>query len=202
MEALELVGLDRAIASRRPGSISGGQRQRVAIARALVMKPQLLILDEPVSALDASTRNHVLTILAGLRERLGLSMLVISHDLASLAGVADRVAVLYRGRVVEEGPLEQIFAAPAHPYTALLLASAPHLSGVTSASLPRAAEYGHLEGDEAPSTAGCVFASRCPFATATCLEDEPASAELYGGWRVACHHAGEWRADRLVPAGV
>ncbi len=190
--ALELVGLNREIASRRPGQISGGQRQRVAIARALVMQPKLLILDEPVSALDASTRNYVLSILAQLRDELGLSMLIISHDLASLAGIADRVAVLYLGRVVEEGPLEQIFAAPRHPYTALLLASAPHLAGVTSADLPPSSIFRRIVGDEPAAATGCAFAPRCPFASEMCVTVTPPLNESSpGGW-VACHYAEEW----------
>ena len=123
--ALADVGLDASVLDRTPGQISGGQRQRVSIARALATRPQLLICDEPVSALDASTRNHILGLLDSLRRSLGLSILLISHDLSSLAGVADRVAVLYRGQIVEDGPTDQVFGSPAHPYTALLMASAP-----------------------------------------------------------------------------
>ena len=110
---------------RTPGQISGGQRQRVSIARALATEPRLLICDEPVSALDASNRNYILRLLEQLRTSLGLSIVIISHDLSSLAGIADRVVVLYRGRIVEDGPVDQVFAAPEHPYTALLMASAP-----------------------------------------------------------------------------
>lgn len=123
--ALELVGLDPELLGRTPGQISGGQRQRVSIARAIVCEPSLLICDEPVSALDASNRNHILRLLDDLRDRLGVGVVVISHDLSSLAGVADRVAVLYRGRIVEEGPIGEVFDDPRHPYTALLVASAP-----------------------------------------------------------------------------
>jgi oligopeptide/dipeptide ABC transporter ATP-binding protein len=158
------------------------------------MKPKLLILDEPVSALDASTRNYVLSILADLREELGLSMLVISHDLASLAGVADRVVVLYLGRVVEEGPLDEIFAAPRHPYTALLLASAPHLAGITSAQLPPSGAYRRIGGDEQAAVAGCAFTPRCPFASQTCLATTPPLQEEAPRWWVACHYAEEWPA--------
>jgi ABC-type dipeptide/oligopeptide/nickel transport system ATPase subunit len=123
--ALGQVGLDDSLLPRTPGQISGGQRQRVSIARALATEPRLLICDEPVSALDASNRNYILRLLDQLRTSLGLSIVIISHDLSSLAGIADRIVVLYRGRIVEDGPVDQVFAAPQHPYTALLMASAP-----------------------------------------------------------------------------
>ena len=124
-DALGKVGLDATLLSRTPGQISGGQRQRVSIARALATDPGLLICDEPVSALDASNRNYILRLLGELRDSLGLPIVIISHDLSSLAGIADRVVVLYRGRIVEDGPVGQVFTAPRHPYTALLMASAP-----------------------------------------------------------------------------
>ncbi|HWH19871.1 MAG TPA: ATP-binding cassette domain-containing protein [Solirubrobacterales bacterium] len=123
-KALELVGLDPGLLDRVPGRISGGQRQRVAIARALVPEPQLLICDEPVSALDASSRASILALLRQLRDETDTSMVVISHDLASMPGFADRVAVLCEGVVVEVGSTAEIFAAPKHPYTRLLLEAA------------------------------------------------------------------------------
>ncbi|MEY9929850.1 ABC-type glutathione transport system ATPase component [Catenulispora sp. GP43] len=126
-EALRAVGLDPGLAARRPWQLSGGQRQRVLLARALVTAPALVIADEPVSALDAAARNHVLALLAGLRDRSGTSQLVISHDLPSLAGLADRIVVLYRGRIVEDGPVEQVLREPSHPYTARLVAATPRL---------------------------------------------------------------------------
>ena len=126
--ALEQVGLDAALLTRTPGQVSGGQRQRVAIARALAVQPRLLICDEPVSALDASNRNYVLRLLDELRTSLGLPIMIISHDLSSLAGIADRVAVLHRGEIVEDGPAGQVLTAPVHPYTRRLIASAPSLS--------------------------------------------------------------------------
>ena len=127
VDALGQVGLTAALRHRQPGQISGGQRQRVSIARALAVDPKLLLCDEPVSALDASNRNYVLRLLAELRDRLGLPIVIISHDLSSLAGIADRVVVLYRGRIIEDGPVEQVFSRPRHPYTALLMASAPRV---------------------------------------------------------------------------
>jgi peptide/nickel transport system ATP-binding protein len=127
--ALQAVGLDPALASRRPGELSGGQRQRVAIARALILDPHLLILDEPVSALDAAHRVHVLDLLRLTAAERDLSQLFISHDLGSVAGVTDRIVVVYRGRIVEDGPTRRVITAPQHPYTRLLLESAPTLDG-------------------------------------------------------------------------
>jgi ABC-type glutathione transport system ATPase component len=133
-DALRAVGLDPALAGRRPAQLSGGQRQRVLLARALVTSPALVIADEPVSALDATARNHVLALLAGLREQSGTSQVVISHDLPSLAGLADRIAVLYRGRIVEDGPVEQVLTEPSHPYTARLVAATPRLRRLRAAA--------------------------------------------------------------------
>jgi ABC-type dipeptide/oligopeptide/nickel transport system ATPase subunit len=127
-EGLVTVGLDPELADRHPGRISGGQRQRVAIARALVMRPGLLLCDEPVSALDASNRNRVLRLLDDVRRSLDIGIVVISHDLGSLAAIADRIVVLYRGEVVEDGPTDEVFGAPTHPYTVKLVDSAPSLT--------------------------------------------------------------------------
>jgi ABC-type glutathione transport system ATPase component len=123
--ALALVGLGPELLERVPSDISGGQRQRVAIARALVMRPRLILLDEPVSALDASNRGAMLRTLGDLRDELGAALVIVSHDLTSMAGVVDRVIVLYEGAVVEQGPAERVFAEPEHEYTRLLLAAAP-----------------------------------------------------------------------------
>ena len=134
-KALEMVGLDPGLLDRVPGRISGGQRQRVAIARALVPEPKLLICDEPVSALDASSRAAILALLRQLRDETGTSMVVISHDLASMPGFADRVAVLCEGVVVENRPTPEIFAAPEHPYTRLLL---------EASTVPNSQEYTYV----------------------------------------------------------
>ncbi|MBR7836660.1 ABC transporter ATP-binding protein, partial [Actinospica durhamensis] len=125
--ALRAVGLEPAHGERVPGGLSGGQRQRVLLARALVTEPRLLICDEPVSALDAANRNHVLRLLLNLRDESGIAALVITHDLHSLSGVADRVAVLHDGRLVEQGRVREVLDAPQHPYTRRLLAAAPRL---------------------------------------------------------------------------
>lgn len=187
--ALTRVGLDPSLATRLPGQVSGGQRQRVLLARALAVEPRLLLCDEPVSALDASNRNHVLRLLAGLRDTAGVTVVVISHDLSSLAGIADRVAVLYGGRLVEHGPIEDVLTGPRHPYTALLAASSPSVRRehpIPAARLRGTAEHPAPAG-------GCGYASRCPFVTAECAT-APELSTVDGGRAVACHHAGSWRA--------
>jgi oligopeptide/dipeptide ABC transporter ATP-binding protein len=191
--ALEKVGLDISLLPRTPVQISGGQRQRVSIARALATDPRLLICDEPVSALDASNRNYVLRLLGQLRDSLGLPILIISHDLSSLAGIADRVAVLYRGRIVEEGPIGEVFARPRHPYTALLMASAPSVRHDRELSV---SQLRPAATDPVPpaGAAACVFAARCPFATQVCAT-QPELVRLDDGRRsVACHRNEEWPA--------
>jgi oligopeptide/dipeptide ABC transporter ATP-binding protein len=188
--ALEQVGLDATMLERTPGQISGGQRQRVSIARALAVEPRMLICDEPVSALDASTRNYVLRLLDELRTSLGLAIVIISHDLSSLAGIADRVVVVYRGRVIEDGPVDRVFATPRHPYTALLMASAPSVrhDRPFSPQQLRRASPAPLAGPGA-----CVFAARCPFAADVCAAQPPLTA-VGERWSVACHRHQEWGA--------
>jgi len=194
--ALAKVGLDATVLQRTPGQISGGQRQRVSIARALAVEPRLLICDEPVSALDASSRNHVLRLLRELRDSLGLPIVVISHDLSSLAGIADRVVVLYRGRIVEDGPVERVFATPRHPYTALLMASAPSVRD----DRPLAPHQLRRSGPGPVPQDGpgaCVFAARCPFAADVCAAQPPLTP-VSERWSVACHRHEEWGA--LAPS--
>ncbi|WP_079150421.1 ABC transporter ATP-binding protein [Streptomyces hygroscopicus] len=190
-EALETVGLDAArLGDRLPGALSGGQRQRALLARAIVTRPRLLIADEPVSALDASNRNRVLRLLDRLRAERRMAVVVISHDLSSLAGIADRVAVLYRGRVVEQGPVHEVFGRPLHPYTALLTASAPSVraeGGPGAAALRPSAEPPGWTTRE-----GCVFAHRCPFVTGSC-RTAPAPAAVGPHRSAACHRVDQWR---------
>ncbi|MGW7516098.1 ABC transporter ATP-binding protein [Streptomyces sp. NPDC054796] len=193
-EALRTVGLDPALADRLPGALSGGQRQRALLARAVVTGPRLLIADEPVSALDASNRNRVLALLERLRREQGMAIVIISHDLSSLAGIADRVAVLYRGRLVEQGPVRAVFERPLHPYTALLLASAPSVRtghGPPVALLRPSGPAPEWAGAGA-GTAGCGFAGRCPFVTDDC-RTAPLPRQDTGGREAACHHAPGWR---------
>ena len=137
-EALDLVGLDQDLANRLPAELSGGQRQRVAIARAMAVQPQLLICDEPVSALDAASKIYVLELLRDLAREKNVGILLITHDLGSLAGIADEVVVLYHGDVVEAGPAADVLLAPVHPYTRLLLASVPTLRGESLPAVERA----------------------------------------------------------------
>jgi oligopeptide/dipeptide ABC transporter ATP-binding protein len=191
--ALEQVGLGTNLLGRRPSQISGGQCQRVAIARALVMEPKLVVFDEPVSALDLSSRNHIMRLLLDLRDQLGVAMLIISHDLTSLAGVADRVAVLYQGTIVETGPVSGLFSEPRHPYTGLLVASAPT---VASGGGGFEASAQLLRPDSPPAdriaTDGCAFAPRCRFATETCWRTKPMAKKVLPEWEVRCHNSESW----------
>ncbi|WP_067669786.1 ABC transporter ATP-binding protein [Nocardia miyunensis] len=188
--ALREVGLDPGVVrDRRPRDLSGGQRQRVSLARAIVTEPQLLICDEPVSALDVSNRNLVLNLLDRLRRDLGLAVVIIAHDLSSLAGIGDRVAVFYRSRLVEQGNLHEVLTRPAHPYTALLVASAPSL-GERSAIRPDDVRLDR-EVAGAADPGGCVFADRCRFAFADCAT-QPPLLEVGERWSAACHIAARW----------
>jgi oligopeptide/dipeptide ABC transporter ATP-binding protein len=195
-ESLHLVGLEpEEILGRRPRQLSGGQRQRISLARAISTRPRLLFCDEPVSALDVSNRNLVLNLLDRLRTELDLAVVVIAHDLSSLAGIADRVAVFYRGRIVEKGPIRDVLEHPAHPYTALLAASAP---SVAHEDRLRPEQLQPTSGGRPWPTHGvCVFAQRCPFAHDACV-DQPALAPVARAHdrQAACHVAVTWR-DQL-----
>jgi len=185
-ELLGQVGLVPAFAERWPHQLSGGERQRVGIARALATEPELLLLDEPVSSLDVSVQAQILNLLADLRERKGLAYLLIAHHLGVVRQLADRVAVLFAGRLVEEAPAERLFAAPLHPYTRALLAAAPRAEpGRLPASVPAAA------GEAPPAQGGCAYRSRCPLAVARCAEEIPTRMARAPGHAVACHRAGE-----------
>ena len=182
------VGLDPEHAGRFPHEFSGGQRQRISIARALATGPDFLVADEPVSALDVSVQAQVLALLAGLRARLGLAMLFISHDLPVVRRLCDRVIVLYLGRVMEEGPARRVLASPLHPYTRSLLAAAPALRRGETGLGERAARL--VLAGEPPSPAdppsGCVFRTRCPHALPACAAEVPALREWEPGHRAAC----------------
>jgi oligopeptide/dipeptide ABC transporter ATP-binding protein len=195
IEMLARVGLDAALASRFPHQLSGGQRQRVAIARALILRPRLLVLDEPVSARDVSVQAQVVALLAEIRATTATTQVFVSHDLRVVRHVAERVAVMYAGRLVETAPVAELYAAPAHPYTVALLAALPALEpGAARRALP-------LREGEAPSPlappAGCAFHPRCPLAIAACRADAPPPLRsLTTGRLVACHLAAPAQAAR------
>ncbi|HEX9941836.1 MAG TPA: oligopeptide/dipeptide ABC transporter ATP-binding protein [Thermoanaerobaculia bacterium] len=191
-ELLAAVGLAPELAERYPHELSGGQRQRVGIARALAPEPELLVADEPVSSLDVSVRGQILGLLADLSKRLGLAMLLISHDMAAVERLADRIAVMYLGRIVELAPREALFRRPLHPYTASLLSAVP------VADPGRRRSRIVLPGDPpSPLTAppGCPFHPRCPSARPRCAAERPAldPVPAEGEWerRVACFYPGE-----------
>ncbi len=183
---LERVGLGAAYASRYPAELSGGQRQRVAIARALVLEPKILVADEPTSALDLSTRSEILNLLLELQQTMGVACLLISHDFATIGHLSHRIAVMYLGRVVEEGPSEVISSAPKHPYAQAMVSAVPVADPAAQVNKSRIALIGEIPSPITPPP-GCHFHTRCPFATEYCREVKPELLEVSAGHRVACH---------------
>ncbi len=178
------VGLPAAALERYPHEFSGGQRQRIGIARALTLEPTLLVADEPVSALDVSVQAQVLMLLRGLQERRGLTFLFVSHDLGVIRWFCSRVAVMYLGRIVEEGPVGEVFRAPRHPYTAMLRDASPVPDPARRGVMPRV--VGEIPSAASPPP-GCHFHPRCARASAECRERYPAW-EAGGGHGFACYH--------------
>ncbi|WP_063781131.1 ABC transporter ATP-binding protein [Streptomyces maremycinicus] len=179
---LEKVGLDPAIAARYPGRLSGGQRQRVAIARALISSPELIICDEAVSALDVSIQAQILNLLRDVQRDTGVSYLFIGHDLDVIRYMSDHVAVLYRGQLLETGPVDVVTRRPRHPYTQTLVAATPTLHPETIATQRVGTTDAQQTGGE-----GCSYAAQCPLAIDTCHTQHPTPQQAADGGHVACH---------------
>ncbi len=190
---LEEVGLRPDFAARYPHQFSGGQRQRIVIARALALRPALLICDEPVSALDVSVRAQILNLLVELQARLKMSSLFVSHDLAVVRHVCDRVAVMYLGRLAELAPRDALFAAPRHPYTRALLAAVPEPDPRRQRAKPRIPLIGEIPSPTNPPP-GCRFHTRCPMAVDICRAVVPEWRQV-GASLVACHRADETETE-------
>ena len=182
---LERMGLDRCAMNRYPGQYSGGQRQRIAIARALTTEPYLLVLDEPTSGLDVSMQARILNLLRDLQKEMGLSYVFISHDLGAVSYLAQKIIVLYLGRVVEIAPTSMLISKPAHPYTASLMDALPPM--VRQGGLPHLPEPTGEPPSPVNPPSGCAFHTRCPHAEALCGQDRPSLRDLAVGHQVACH---------------
>ena len=185
---LESVGLDPGFANRYPHEFSGGQRQRIGVARALALHPEFIVCDEPIAALDVSIQAQVVNLLEDLQERLGLTYLFISHDLGMVRHIADRVAVMYLGRIVELAASDALYREPLHPYTRALLSAVPIHDPEREARRERILLTGEVP-NPAQAPPGCRFSTRWPLAAPECSTREPAWRELRPGHRVACHFA-------------
>jgi oligopeptide/dipeptide ABC transporter ATP-binding protein len=185
---MKLVGLPAETFDRYPHEFSGGQRQRIGIARALAVRPQVIIADEPLSALDISIQAQIINLLLDLQKTLGLTYLIISHDLAVIRHLSSRVAIMYLGRIVEQGDTAEVFRNPCHPYTRALLAAIPDIRSSAAASAPLS---GDIPSPAAPP-AGCSFNNRCPFRKDVCLTVTPVLEGSSPAHQTACHFSREF----------
>ncbi len=186
-ELMDQVGLNRDFAKRYSHEFSGGQRQRIGIARALALNPKFIVCDEPIAALDVSIQAQVVNLLEELQDSLGLTYLFISHDLSMVRHIADRVAVMYLGRIVELAPRDDIYAEPLHPYTKALLSAVPEPDPSVESTVERVILTGDVPSPSNPPT-GCNFCTRCPAVMDICKREEPEFREVLPGRFVSCHH--------------
>lgn len=185
-ELMDAVGLNRSFANRYPHAFSGGQRQRIGIARALALNPKFIICDEPIAALDVSIQAQVVNLLEDLQDKLGLTYMFISHDLSMVRHIADRVAVMYLGKIVELAPRDALYATPRHPYTEALLSAVPDPDPAIEERIERIILRGDVPSPSNPPK-GCNFCTRCPKVMEICRQIDPEPRELGPGHIVACH---------------